>query len=432
MPTVRGRIIPEVENTGRLKKCLDVLLWGHEWTGQDWSDLDELEVLRDYLRSIRPSFCGIRLLVPATHAETVRTLETLNVKFAPVEVVDATPETLKTIAEKELANAVQTALASDGDVLVVTNSGWLPYADELGERGLFLTDTSFLKHYCEIFVRGHDVPWAFALQLWNQPWNGFYNITEQRTFKVGLDFLYEAQKKGVNAEAQESGRSLVHNRLPNICFTRDRLLFYDIQKMAAQRAKWKRQEFVFEIGYYLNFYFLLIFGGFDHIAVLVNQSLQLGLPEKKVGATYEDFLNALKAKNAALHAIFTDPKQIEFIKRIASLRHYASHRGMIAPGKIIERPKKELTDDEVDARIAEAGMDELLLYTPEGEMRESFRQVMRNNTRMAYYENEGKVVDGVVPLGKNSFIRPTIDTVWNFDNFHLFMNRVLVELKKSI
>ena len=80
-------------------------------------------------------------------------------------------------------------------------------------------------------------------------------MTEQRTFSVGMDFLYVAHKNNLNAEAQETGRSLVHNRLPNICFTRDRLLFYEIQKMAARRAKWKRQEFAFEIGYYLNFYY---------------------------------------------------------------------------------------------------------------------------------------------------------------------------------
>ena len=78
-------------------------------------------------------------------------------------------------------------------------------------------------------------------------------MTEQRTLAVGIDFLYEASKKKVNAEAQETGRSLVHNRLSNICFTRDRLLFYGVQKMAALRAKWKRQDFAFETSYYLNF-----------------------------------------------------------------------------------------------------------------------------------------------------------------------------------
>lgn len=432
MPIDRGRFFREVESTGRPKKCLDVLLWGSNWSRHNWEDLDDIEVLRDYLRTIRPSFCGIRLLVPATHAETIEALGRLNIRFAAVEIINADAETSKCLSNGELADATQTALGCDADALVVSNIEWFPYCEELEQSGLFLTDTGFLKYYCEIFVRGHEVPWAFTSEVWGLTWNGFYQMTEQRTLGVGMDFLYTAQKKKASAETQEAGRSLVHNRLPNICFTRDRLLFYEIQKMTARRAKWKRQEYAFEISYYLNFYYPLLYGGFDHVALLVNHCLQLGLPEKNVGATYQSFLEALKAKNATLHSIFTDPKQIEFIKRIGYLRHYASHRGSLAPGKLIEKPDKELTDDEVDAMIVAAGMDDLLTFMPEGEMRESFREVIRYNFRMAHYEKEGKAVDGVVPIlldGKWGYIRPSNDTDWNFQNFLVFMNRVLTELK---
>lgn len=432
MPIVRGRFLPAIESAGRPKKCLDVLLWGDRWGKEHWADLDEIEVLRDYLRSISPIFCGIRLLVPVTHADTLETLRKLNIRFVSVEVSNATPETSKIITARELSTAAQTALACDVDVLVVTNSDWLPYAIELDDLGLFLTDTSFLKHYCEIFVRGHEVPWAFAPQIWGLTWNGFYHMTEQRTLGTGIDFLYEASKKKMNAEAQETGRSLVHNRLPNICFTRDRLLFYGIQKMTARRGKWKRQEFAFEIGYYLNFYYPLIYGGFDHLALLVNQSLQLGLAEKNVGASYQGFLDILRAKNGALHTAFTDPKVVEFMKRIGYLRHYASHRGSLAPGKLLEQPDRELTDDEVDAIISNAEMDNLLTYLPEGELREAFRQSLRHNFRMQHYEKEGRTVEGIVPIvidGKPGFIIPANDTTWNFEKFVSFMNRVLTELK---
>jgi len=435
VPIVRGQFLPQIESTGRLKKCLDVLLWGNQWTSQNLADLNEIEILRDYLRSIRPSLCGIRVFVPADHAGTVQALTKLNVKFVLVEISNATIETAEAVGEQQLANATQTALACDADALVASNLQFLPYARDLDDLGVLLTDTSFLKYYCEIFVRGHDVPWAFAWRAWGLTWTGFYQMTEQRTLSAGMDFLYEAHKKNANSETRETGRSLVHNRLPNICFTRDRLLFYEIQKMAAQRAKWKRQEFAFEIGYYLNFYYPLLYGGLDHTALLVNQCLQLGVPDKNVGATYQGFLDALKAKDAALHAIFTDPKLIEFIKRIGYLRHYASHRGSLAPGKLVEKPDKELTDDEVDGMIAKAGMDDLVMYMPAGEMRESFRQSIRHNFRMAHYETQEKLVDGVVPIvidGKAGFIRPANDTEWDFQKFLVFVNRVLRELKKHL
>jgi hypothetical protein len=271
--------------------------------------------------------------------------------------------------------------------------------------------------------------------MWGQTWNGFYHMTERHTVGVGMDFFSAIQKKGVDAEAQETGRSLVYNRLGNICFTRDRLLFYEMQRMAAVRAKWKRQEYAFEISYYVNVYYPLIFGGFDHIALLVNQCLQLGIPEKNVGATYQSFLGPLQAKNAALHAIFTDAKVTEFIKRVAYLRHYSSHRGALAPGRLIKKPDKELSDEEVDKMIVEAGMDYIVNYMPEGELRDSVRQMLRYNFRMAHYEKEGKILDGVVPVvidGKPGFIRPTADTEWNFQKFLTFMNRVLTETLKCL
>lgn len=435
MPNVRGRFVPEIENTGRAKQWLDVFLWGNGWSVQDWAVLDEIEVLRDYLSSIQPWSCGIRLFVPADHDETIKMLQTLNVSFVLVEALNATPDTLKNVDEEELAGAVQTALAHDADVLVVSRLEWLPFIENLGGLGLFLSDLGFLRHCCEFFVRGHDVAWAFAHKIWNQPWNGFYHMAEQVTFTIGLDFLREAHEKKVNAEAQETGRSLIYNRLPNICFTRDRLLFYDMQTMAAERAKWRRQRFLFEVGYYLNFYYPLIFGGFDHIALLVNQTLQLGLAEKTVGATYQGFLDALVAKNPRLHASFTEPKQIEFIKRIGYLRHYASHRGSLAPGKLIEKPEKELTDDEADVMIAESGTYDWLLYLPEGKIKEQFRQSIRHVVKMDHYEKTGNPIDGVVPIvidGKSAFIRPITDTYWNFAKFLGFMNSVLTQLRQGI
>ncbi len=405
-------------------------MWGGNWTAQNCNDLDEIEVLRDYLQSIKPSSCGIRLFVPASHTETTAVLRKLNVRFITTEIFTATAETSKQIAENELAAAVQTALACDADALVTTNSAWFPYIDEIDNLGSFLTDTGFLRRPCELFVRGHDIPWAFGSPTVGLTWNGFYHFAEQDTLKIGLDFLYTAQKKKASADAQEAGRSLVHNRIPNICFTRDRLLFYGIQKMAAFRANWKRQQYNFEISYYLNFYYPLLYGGFDHIALLVNHCLKLGLPEKNVGARYEGFLDALQAKSPTLHGIFTDTEHVDFMKRIGALRHYASHRGSLAPGKLIEKPEREPTNEELDAEIAEAGADIILHFMPKGELRDSVQEMLRYNFKMAHYE-KGKVVDGVVLIeidGKWGFINPANDTEWNFQKFLLFMNQVLTEL----
>lgn len=250
-----------------------------------------------------------------------------------------------------------------------------------------------------------------------------------------MSFLHDAQKNKADGEGQETGRSFVHNRLPNICFTRDRLLYYEIQRLASARNKLKRQAFAFEIAYFLNFYYPVIYGGLDQLALVVSQILKLGIPDKNVGATYRAFLDPLQTKNSALYAVFTEPGNTEFMKRIGALRHFASHRGSLMPTKIIEKPDKEPTDEELDKEILDAGMDDILNVMPEGEMRENFREMLRYNFRMAHYEEAGTVVDGVVPItldGKSSFIRPALDTSWNFQKFMIFVNQVFAELNRCL
>jgi hypothetical protein len=435
MPIVRGRFVPEIENAGMVKHCYNILFWGSKWRKKNALDLDLVECLRDYLRSLTPRFCGIRLLVPSSHAATIEMFKVLNCSLATVEISKPDKKTLTHVPDEELATAVQTAIGCDADALVVTKEDWFPYSEDIETLGVFLTDTGFLKRQCETFCRGHDVPYSFSFPTWKITWTGFYQMTESETFRSGMDFLYSAQKKKADNDGQETGRSLVHNRLPNICFTRDRLLFYEIQRLASVRDRWERQEFCFEIAYYLNFYYPIIYGGFDQLALVVNQILKLGLPERNVGATYVGFLDALKTKSSVLHGIFTDAKHVEFIKRIGALRHFASHRGSLMPSKLLERPDKEPTTAELDAEIAGAGMDYMLDSLPEGELREGFREGLRHQFRVAYYEKNGKVVEGVVPIlidGQYGFIHPASDTDWNFQRFLLFMNEVFVELGKHL
>jgi hypothetical protein len=274
VPFVRGRIIPEIQSAGHTKRILDVLLWGYKWSESQASDLDEIGVLVEYLRSLEPRFCGIRFWVPSTHDATAELLGQLNIGFLNIEVPVATTSAKK-LNHQELAVAAQTALTCNADVLIAGNTDWFPYFEDVEDLGIFLTDTKFLKNYCEIFVRGHDIPWAFSSKTWGMTWTAFYHMTEQRSLGPGLKFLYEAHDK-LNAEAREVGRSLVNNRLPNICFTRGRLRFYEIQKLTARRQSWKRQTFAFERSYYLNFYYPLIYGGFDHVALLVSQAPKTG------------------------------------------------------------------------------------------------------------------------------------------------------------
>lgn len=433
MPVVRGSFYPEVEGTGMVKRYFDVLLWSHDWSLTNLSDLNDVQVHRRYLQGLVPPVCDIRLLVPSGHTRTYGALTALDIQFASVQASLPSKETRELAPDEEAATAVETALAYDADVLIATNPDWFPWINDFERLGFLLTDTRFLKFQCDIFSRGNDVPWASGSKTFGLTWTGFYHMTETETFGSGMKLLHLARQKGATKTAFEIGRTLIYNRLPNICFTRDRLLYYEIQRLASLRAKWKRQRFAFETAYYLNFYYPLIYGGFDHVALLVSECLQLGLPAKNVGATYKSFLDPLKAKNAALHGVFTDAKHTDFIMQIGLLRHYAAHRGSLMPTQILEQPDKEPTDDELDADIAAAGLDATLLLYPPGQLRDSWLEILRYNAKMAHYE-KGKVIDGVIPVEQDGkllgFIQPRNDTDFNFQHFMLFLDQVLSELAK--
>jgi hypothetical protein len=434
-PFVRGRIIPETESTGRAKRNLDVLLWLPQVSRNELAVLDFIEILRSYLSSITQTRCSINLWVPDSFSETVTGLAAIGIRFETVQKTIPTPkvnEELGANAPAEILEIAATALATDADVVVTSNRDWYPYATDFEKLSTVLADCEVLKRQCEIFVRGHDVPWSFDYIVWSQPWNGFYNLSEERTFKAGMEFLEHAHKKNLNANTQDDARMLVHNRLPNLCFTRDRLLFYDMQQSVSKRLGWERQEFLFEVGYYLNFYYLLLHGGFDHLALVVNGALGLGVAPKNVGATYARFLDALNATAPEIYGHFTEPRLVDFLERVAALRHFAAHRGSIAPGKIYEKLDPEPTVAQLDAEIARQDLDAFLHAVPDGPVREAFRATLRQKMLISMSK---LLAEGIVFLqirGKWSYIRPMSDIEWNFERYHRFMVAVLNALKARI
>lgn len=437
MPLVRGRIIPEIQLAGRAKQFLDVLLWAEDLGPTDLGALDELDVLRTYLRSLDPFVCYVRVWVAEQHARSIARLDELGIAHRTARCHEPDKNLAAKLegADAELLKATATALSMDADCLAVATKGWLPFAPQINDGlGLLLTDCTFLLPYAELFSRGHDVPWAFGVKEWNAPWDTFYQMTEQCTFRSGIVLLRGAGEKNAASGARETGRSLVFNRLANLCFTRDRLLFYEMQRLAAKRAGWKRQRFAFEVAYYLNFYYLLMHGAFDHAAQLINELLKLGLADRQVGARSPAFVDSIRKSAPSLHAIFTSDETKTFIDRIASLRHYAAHRGSVTPTIVVQAPDKEPTVGELDDDIRKAGWDVTASAFPPGPERERYWEMLRENATMARYEKE-KLLDDVVPVkigDKFGFINPLIDTSWNFKRVTAFLDAVFAECAQLI
>jgi hypothetical protein len=429
VPFVRGSILPEVESTGAAKHTLDVLLSLERVDIPTLTSLDELEQLRVYLASLLDTSISIRLFFPTSRPEIQIALQRIGIECRPMPSASALEGIPKQVVERledSLKVLLSTALHYNVDCVVSNNSSLLPYAEEFGEVGVLLTSADFLLRYSETFARGHDVPWAFNYKVWFEPWTSFYQLSESWTFRAAMDFLRLCQSKDTTRDAVELCRSLAFNRLGDLCFTRDRLCFYEMQKAVAKRAGWKRQKFSAEVAYYLNFYYLLLYGAFDHAAVLVNALFNLGIKERQVGARNPEFLKALATKAGGVQAVFEKPSHVAFIRRVAALRNIAAHRDVLTPTKVVRDLDHPPTNDELDQDIRDAGLDHILLRHPPGMTRDGLQEMLRSNAPAARYEQETLMEDVVLIEIDDTygFIHPLGDTWFNFKSCLSFLNDV--------
>jgi hypothetical protein len=435
MPTIRGKFIAEVEGGMPLRRRLRGLLWIDRLTQQNWRWLEDLDRLRIYLRHELADICTIQLLVASDNSDLEAQAERLKLDINVVKPAQPKDEIVGGMTDASLRRAIATAVEHDADYIVVPNE-LLPFIEGVDEHfHIGLTDPSFLLKRAEVFVRGFDVAWAFAHPVVNQMFSTLYHFSERvETFELGFTLMNLLGSTNQSSETIDAGRTLVFNRMANLCFTRDRLLFYSFQREAALRLNAKRQTFALELAYYLNFYYLLLYGAFDHAALLVNGVCGLGLRKKDAGATYKSFLEALLRKSPALHGIFTKASTVELLDRFGALRHYAAHRGSIAPSKIVEKPVKEPTVDDIDAVIRRSGESTWVLDLPDSPEKSLVVGMLRSNTRAEIYEQNTIAKDVVLVKirGKDYVMHPLSDTTWNFRRTVSFLHEVFAECIKVL
>jgi hypothetical protein len=322
MAVIRGKFIVEVENSMAQRRMLRVLLWPEQLTPQSWRCLEDLDTLRLYLHHQLGDICNIQLLVLNTNATLISEAAPVGLEIMPVALVPVVDEITGEIDNVSLRQAIATALNCDSDYIVVPNE-FLPYVEAVGEHfHIGLVDLSFLLRCVEIFVRGFGVAWSFADPILNQTFSTFYQFSERlETFEPGFTLMNLLGSTKLDSMTIDTGRTLIFNRTVHLCYSRDKLLFYSLQRDAALRLNAVRQTFAQELAYHLNFYYLLLYGSFDHAALLVNGVCGLGLDERRVGATHKEFLKALEPVSPALHAIFTDTIATELLDRFGVLRN---------------------------------------------------------------------------------------------------------------
>jgi len=406
MPHIYGKIYAEIQSAGLLNHRFVVLIDLRRDSDTLRSFVVELCTLRAYLYDIVDS---------PVHLELFITSSPLGI----YEVLELTPVVLnKDIAEynKKILSMAKLIKAD----LVVTEDVEVKDFFNIDKSNFLVENYKRAKKSVEIFVRGHEVPWSFSEPMWHMPWTVFYSMGDE--FGKEAYRIYETKfiEIGLNGETVEIIRSLLLNRVANICYTRDKLLFYVQQRRYAKRQGRERQDFSFEASYYLCHYYLLLWGGVDQLSRILNNALNLGVSWfSEISLARDDFVSKIVAVDKNVGNLYRDDDFVRWIKQLRINRHHTAHQGSIILSPIVETPKSEPSDEELQKEARANPMWDMMKRTLSEEMFDWYNASLKQSIRISKYK---VLIDDamVIQDGKEKYIfRPLANIEWDFNNFRL-------------
>ena len=400
---------------------------------QFWLDLNEVQLHTQQLGTP----CSVHLCVPddgrswtswsVPHLEFERARSSgVAAGTAAVAANEAFPGTEEHyIQARGLASA---ALANDCDVVLSASLAARPeIAHAFQKLEMELVDEQGARTAVEIFMRGHEIPWGFGLHMWQWPWVGFYPNVES-----GIRLMDRLRGKAAEVGAShyllEYMRSLGFSRWSALAYTRDKLLFFALQRRAAKRNQVDLQDFSFELSYYLSHYYFLLWGGLEQVCWIANESCGLGFTAKErmqVGVGRKDFLRRLEARAPEVATEFDSPDFLEWLRRLKLVRHHSSHQGfpMLAP--LFAVPAIVPTQDEIDREIETWPEWLEMKDTFEPGMLEAFRPVLRNRWIERNYQLLSDAALGIPDGSQFSAVSPLQHITGDFKIFQEFTLRVV-------
>jgi hypothetical protein len=200
----------------------------------------------------------------------------------------------------------------------------------------------------EVCAHGHGVFWSTTERRRTFTVDLFYQWAHpkgRRLAKWFSDWRARLEARGID----EDIRNLILNRYPFLLSSRDMVRFYELQ-MAHFTRRGLQRRFSVPLGYYLSNFYLHLWGTLDHLTVVANKTLVLGLEQRSCGIESIRFWRAFGTKDRTVRAIMRAPKTIQWIDVMAHMRHAAAHRDMLLPTVLVkETDAYKKTDPEISA-----------------------------------------------------------------------------------
>ncbi|MBU2468336.1 MAG: hypothetical protein KKC78_06795, partial [Proteobacteria bacterium] len=163
-------------------------------------------------------------------------------------------------------------------------------------------------------------------------------------------------KKFKDDELREMIRSALLNRYSFVAYSRDMVLYGQVQKDASYRRGVEDGHSMF-LNYHLTNFYLMLWGMLEHLTLIVNNIKEFDLKTKQCGIMSKKFWGKLKEINPKLVNLY-DVKYGEWVGSMADMRHAAAHRTLCLPASCYEETNEsKKTDQEIVDILKREGVE---------------------------------------------------------------------------
>jgi hypothetical protein len=236
------------------------------------------------------------------------------------------------------------------DGVVTASSNLIEARDALYQHDLIkIVPLGQFADFVEICAHGHGVFWSASYNH-ALTHDVYYTMAHHKCQKLA-SWWSRIQSKITSRQVKEHLRSLVLNRYPFILYARDMVRFFQLQK--DHFARLGKDRFGFPLSYHVNIFYLLVWGMLDHLCVVTNHVLALGLPQNKCGISSKDFLKALKRKKSGLRKFLHTHRVKDWIDCMSDFRHAVAHQVIPMPTRLLVETKESKKSREEILKIVE-------------------------------------------------------------------------------
>ncbi len=198
----------------------------------------------------------------------------------------------------------------------------------------------------EICAHGHSLFWSSEESSRRLTFDTYYQMAHWKGKRM-YNWFFRMKDTIRSDELLQSLQGLLLNRLPFLLYSRDLVLFYELQRDYFSR-RGLMVRFGMAVGYYVTAFYLLLWGLLEHLTIVAKYARALSIDERKCGIKSDDFWKEFSVHDPALSAFVQTGEIAKWIGMMADMRHAAAHRVIAIPAPVMmETPESKKSDEEI-------------------------------------------------------------------------------------